>query len=70
MTDEELAQCCKQCREILGQFRRGTLHSWWDSIFDAEAIIRGKPSLLPRASVESFFRVLIKEGKIKGPEKC
>lgn len=31
------------------------MHAWWDFIFDAEAILTGKQSILSRTEVEQFF---------------
>lgn len=50
MTDAELTDACRKAREIIGAV--GSLHAMWDVVADAEAILGGRPAILPRAAVE------------------
>jgi len=54
MTDDEFRECLRKARKIA--LRVGSMHAYWDVIFDAEAILAGQPSQLPRRVVEQQFR--------------
>lgn len=53
MTDAELKRCADNARVVASPV--GPMHAWWDAIFDAEAILAGKPSIVSRAELEEFF---------------
>jgi hypothetical protein len=53
MSDSEIAAAVAQLRSRAQAV--GPLHADWDLIFDAEAILAGKPSLLQRATVEQML---------------
>lgn len=53
MTDEEMLQAAKALRVVASSV--GSMHAYWDIIFDAEAIVNGKQSMLPRAAVEKML---------------
>lgn len=50
----------------------GPMHALWDTIHDAEAILEGRPSILPRAEVEAILErcaidALLRLGKVMLP---
>lgn len=53
MTDEQLRDSILRARKIAEPV--GTLHSYWDVILDAEAILAGRLSIVGRAGVEKMF---------------
>lgn len=53
MTDEqrrELERLVKRMRSHAAKF--GPLHGWWDTIFDIEAFLQGRPTLLKGTAEE------------------
>lgn len=66
MTDEWLQHCINEARKTAASV--GSMHALWDLIFDAEAILKGEQSLLPREIVErEFLRMqLCKEFHARG----
>ena len=54
MTDDELNSYVKRARRVAARY--GPLHWLWDTIFDAEAILKGRRSLLPLDVIEQQFR--------------
>lgn len=56
MTDNELREKIAAARSIAS--RSGPLHSLWDVIADAEAILIGKPAIMTREQVEAEFKRL------------
>ena len=54
MTDDQLRDKIKKARSIVNS-AACSLHGLWDVIFDAEAILAGKPSILSREEVEAAF---------------
>lgn len=50
MTNEELSNWALRLREVAAPV--GPLHSYWDIIFDIEAILRGESGLQPRHKIE------------------
>ena len=53
LTDQQLREMAQKARAIAVPV--GSLSGWWDSILDAEAILAGKRSLLPRDQIEDIF---------------
>jgi hypothetical protein len=53
MTDDELKAAIHAARGIAGKV--GPMHARWDTIFDAEAILQGKPSMLKRPVIEKML---------------
>lgn len=58
MTDDQMRVAIKAAREVAQSV--GPMHALWDTIFDAEAILAGRPSLLKRDDIE---RILNKRQK-------
>lgn len=50
MTDQQMRTLILQARAKAAPV--GAMHALWDTIFDAEAILAGQPSLLSRDVVE------------------
>ena len=50
MTDRELIEAINAARQKAAKV--GSMHAMWDVIFDAEAILCGKPATLSRVQVE------------------
>jgi hypothetical protein len=47
---EDLRELVGKMRDIAAQI--GPLHAWWEIIFDVEAFIAGKPTLLKKTGPE------------------
>lgn len=54
MTDAELRDYVRRARIMAGS--QGSLHSWWEVIADAEAILAGKPAIVSRDVIERMLR--------------
>ena len=54
MTDDEFRECLRKARKIA--LLVGSMHAYWDVIFDAEAILAGQRSQFSRKVVEQMFR--------------
>ncbi len=54
LMDEDLRVFVGRARRVAA--RAGSTHALWDAIFDAEAILSGKPAILPREQVEAILR--------------
>jgi hypothetical protein len=54
MTDEELRSATVRLRATASPV--GPLHAYWDIIFDAEAILEGRRSMLSRIEIERRIR--------------
>jgi len=54
MTDDELRDYARRGRNLAAAV--GPSHGQWDTIFDAEAILAGRPAMLDRATVERLLR--------------
>lgn len=54
LTDDEMRECIARARRVASA--SGTMHAYWDTIFDAEQILAGKPSIASRGVVEKYFR--------------
>lgn len=50
MTDDELRERIKVWR--VAAYEVGSMHGYWEVIFDAEAILKGEQSIMNRAQVE------------------
>lgn len=46
MTNDELSAAAKAMRGVASKV--GPLHAYWDVIFDIEATVQGRPSILSR----------------------
>ena len=55
MNDLELAKVVKAARAKLYRSRAGSLHAMWDTIFDAEQILEGKPASVARDDIERYL---------------
>lgn len=53
MTNAELKEAAQKARDEAARY--GSMHGMWDVIFDAEAILQGKPSIAPRDAVERLL---------------
>ena len=60
LTDDELRDAILIMRQRTA--RAGMMHALWDTILDAEALLAGRPTLLPR---EDVIRIVIKELEAK-----
>ena len=54
MTDDELRAAIIAMRKVAQPV--GTLHGWWDTIFDCEALLKGGKTLVPRDQIEASVR--------------
>lgn len=54
MTDDEIREAIRKARSIAAPV--GPMHSYWDVIFDAEALLEGKPTIVSRAVIEDELR--------------
>jgi hypothetical protein len=50
ITEEELPNLIAKMREIAASV--GPLHAWWDIIFDVEAFLAGRPTILKKSGAE------------------
>lgn len=59
MTNVELWDALRRARRIAAPV--GSMHAYWDLIFDIEAILSGEKSSLPRAVIEDM---VMKDGRL------
>lgn len=50
MTDEKIRELIKKARAIAAPV--GSMHAYWDVIFDAESLLEGKSTIADRAAIE------------------